>query len=98
MDKTVRDAGPFFATLDNGTRTGTDKATHMPVLIWYSPGMMAWLKKYRPADDVAAPKPPPVPDGAITIKEAYNSRSSSRIGSAPRRARTPTGYASSPAS
>ena len=32
MDKTVRDAGPFVATLANGVWTGNDQATHMPVL------------------------------------------------------------------
>jgi hypothetical protein len=75
MDKTVRDAGPFFATLANGKWTGSEQATHMPVLIWYSPEMMAWLKKYRPAEGTAVPpgKTPPIPDGAIMIKEMYNS-------------------------
>jgi hypothetical protein len=34
MDKTVRDAGPFVATLANGVWTGNKQATHMPVLIW----------------------------------------------------------------
>ena len=37
MDKTVRDAGPFVASLANGAWTGNERATHMPVLIWYSP-------------------------------------------------------------
>ena len=39
MDKTVRDAGPFVATLAEGVWTGSEKATHAPVLIWYSPEM-----------------------------------------------------------
>jgi hypothetical protein len=74
MDKTVRDAGPFVASLSGGTWSGTEQATHMPVLIWYSPEMVAWLRKYRPAQGVAAPaRIPPVPDGAIMIKEMYNS-------------------------
>jgi hypothetical protein len=73
MDKTVRDAGPFFGTLTNGTWTGSEQATHMPVLIWYSPEMVTWLKKYRPAEATASPKPPPIPNGAIMIKEMYNS-------------------------
>ena len=47
MDKTVRDAGPFIAALANGAWTGNEQATHMPVLIWYSPEMVDWLKKYR---------------------------------------------------
>ncbi len=46
----------------------------MPVLIWYSPEMVAWLQKYRPTDGGTAPaNVPPVPDGAIMIKEMYNS-------------------------
>ena len=75
MDKTVRDAGPFVATLANGQWTGNEQATHMPVLIWYSPEMITWLKKYRPAEGTATPpnKTPPIPDGAIMIKEMYNS-------------------------
>ena len=74
MDKTVRDAGPFFGTLDQGVWTGSDRATHMPVLIWYSPDTVAWLKKYRPEAPAATPaNPPPMPDGAIMIKEMYNS-------------------------
>ena len=73
MDKTVRDAGPFFGTLNAGKWSGSEQATHMPVLIWYSPEMMAWLQKYRPAGAPAAANPPPVPDGAIMIKEMYNS-------------------------
>jgi hypothetical protein len=72
MDKTVRDAGPFVATLANGAWTGNDQATHMPVLIWYSPEMVDWLKKYR-APGHPTPNPPPIPDGAIMIKEMYNS-------------------------
>jgi len=72
MDKTVRDAGPFVATLANGAWTGNDEATHMPVLIWYSPEMVNWLKKYRTPGHTT-PNPPPIPDGAIMIKEMYNS-------------------------
>ena len=72
MDKTVRDAGPFVATLADGAWTGSDKATHMPVLIWYSPEMADWLEKYR-APGREATNPPPVPDGAIMVKEMYNS-------------------------
>ena len=72
MDKTVRDAGPFVATLANGVWTGNEQATHMPVLIWYSPEMMDWLEKYRAPAHPAA-NPPPIPDGAIMVKEMYNS-------------------------
>jgi hypothetical protein len=72
MDKTVRDAGPFVATLAEGVWTGSEKATHAPVLIWYSPEMADWLEKYR-APGRTAPNPPPVPEGAIMVKEMYNS-------------------------
>ncbi len=73
MDKTVRDAGPFFGTLNKGVWTGSYQATHMPVLIWYSPEMIAWLKTNRPEGAPAVVNPAPVPDGAIMIKEMYNS-------------------------
>ena len=72
MDKTVRDAGPFVATLANGVWTGNEQATHFPVLVWYSPEMADWLEKYR-APGHTTPNPPPVPDGAIMVKEMYNS-------------------------
>ena len=72
MDKTVRDAGPFVATLADGVWAGTEQGTHMPVLIWYSPEMADWLEKYRTPGHTA-PNPPPVPDGAIMVKEMYNS-------------------------
>jgi len=72
MDKTVRDAGPFIANLAGGTWNSYDRATHMPVLIWYSPDMMDWLRQYR-TEGHETPNPPPIPDGAIMVKEMYNS-------------------------
>ena len=79
MDKTVRDTGPYIATQDtNGGFAGAYNGTHAPVLIWYSPEMMKWLRANRPANAAAAPKTPaPVPDGAIVVKEMYNSRPAS---------------------
>ena len=35
-DKYIRPAGPFIATMANGGWTGTNFATHSPVMIWYS--------------------------------------------------------------
>ncbi len=71
-DKTVRDTGPYIATLADGKWSGSYQGTHAPVLIWYSPEMMAWLRVNRPADPAAAPKQPaPIPDGAIMVKEMY---------------------------
>jgi len=49
MDKTVRDTGPFIATLGDGGWSGSYNGTHAPVLVWYSPEMIAWLRVNRPA-------------------------------------------------
>ena len=73
MDKTVRDTGPFIATLANGQWSGSYFGTHSPLLIWYSPDMIAWLRANRPADPAKTPaKPAPIPDGAIMVKELYS--------------------------
>ncbi len=72
-DKRVRDVGPYIATLDGGEWTGTPYGTHMPVVIWYSPEMLAWMHENRPAEESEAPaEEPPVPDGAIMVKEMYD--------------------------
>lgn len=71
-DKRIRDAGPWIGTYQDGKWTGKYHGTHAPVLIWYSPDMIKWLKANRPEEgklpDVAAP----VPDGAMMIKEMYS--------------------------
>jgi hypothetical protein len=73
MDKTVRDTGPFIATLGNGTWSGSYNGTHAPVLVWYSPEIMAWLRANRPSDASKTPaKLAPIPDGAIIVKEMYS--------------------------
>jgi hypothetical protein len=73
MDKTVRDTGPFIATLAAGQWSGTYYGTHAPVLIWYSPDMIAWLRENRPTDPSKTPATPaPIPDGAIMVKEMYS--------------------------
>jgi hypothetical protein len=73
MDKTVRDTGPFIATLSAGEWTGNYFGTHAPVLIWYSPEMMSWLHANRPSDPARTPaEPTPIPDGAIMVKEMYS--------------------------
>ena len=46
-DKHVRDTGPFIGTLKNGKWTGTYFGTHAPVVTWYSPDMVEWLKSNR---------------------------------------------------
>ena len=73
MDKTVRDTGPFVATLGNGSWSGSYNGTHAPVLIWYSPEMVAWLRANRPSDPAKTPAQlAPIPDGAIMVKEMYS--------------------------
>ena len=46
-DKHVRDTGPFIGTLKDGKWTGTYFGTHAPVVTWYSPDMVDWLKSNR---------------------------------------------------
>ena len=70
-DKFVRQAGPRIATLVNGAWQGKDFGTHAPVMIWYSPEMMDWLRKNRSAEG-EVDHPPPVPDGAIMVKEMFS--------------------------
>ena len=72
-DKRVRDTGPFTATLQDGAWAGTYRGTHAPVVVWYSPEMVAWLEANRPAA-AHAPSPdavPPIPDGAMMVKEMF---------------------------
>lgn len=72
-DKRVRDTGPYIATLQDRKWSGHPYGTHMPVVIWYSPEMLAWMHENRPGEESAAPAdPPPVPDGAIMVKEMYD--------------------------
>ncbi len=75
-DKYVRDAGPFTATLADGVWQGHEFGTHTPVMIWYSPEMVAWLRANRPATGAAPASPPPIPDGALMVKEMYPAPSS----------------------
>lgn len=71
-DKRIRDAGPWVGTYQDGKWTGKYYGTHAPVLIWYSPDMLAWLKKNRPEHGPQPASVEPVPDGAIMIKEMYS--------------------------
>ncbi|HEX2257596.1 MAG TPA: hypothetical protein VHG92_13030, partial [Afifellaceae bacterium] len=71
-DKSVRDTGPFTATLNAREWQGTGYGTHAPVVIWYSPEMADWIVANRPAEGGGPDEPPPVPDGAIMVKEMFS--------------------------
>ena len=70
-DKHIRDTGPFVGVFQNGKWVPNYLGTHAPVVTWYSPDMIAWLKANRPEPEAAASKEEPIPDGAIMIKEMY---------------------------
>jgi hypothetical protein len=71
-DKRLRDTGPFIASLQNGAWSGAYHGTHAPVVVWYSPEMLDWMKVNRPAEESSAPQTgTPVPDGAVIVKEMY---------------------------
>jgi hypothetical protein len=73
VDKRIRDTGPYIATLQDGKWIGKPYGTHPAVLIWYSPEMYTWLKANRPGEGGStAAASPPVPDGAIIIKEMFD--------------------------
>ena len=56
-DKRVRDAGPWIGTYRDGEWKGKYHGTHVPVLIWYSKEMVAWIKANRPTtESVAQPR------------------------------------------
>ena len=46
------------ASFQNGKWTGNYHGTHAPVVIWYSPDMIAWLKANRPEGHAAASTEP----------------------------------------
>jgi hypothetical protein len=70
-DKRVRDTGPFTATLQDGQWVGAYHGTHAPVVIWYSPEMLAWMKANRPVETAAPDTSAPIPDGAVIVKEMF---------------------------
>lgn len=73
-DATARDTGPFFAQVVDGVITPKALTTHVVARVWYSPDMLAWMKKNRPAIEANAPETPdPIPQGAIVIKEMWPS-------------------------
>lgn len=71
-DRTARDTGPFISTFANGKFSGQSFGTHSVARVWYSPEMHDWMRVNRPADESKAPaNPPPIPDGAIMVKEMW---------------------------
>jgi hypothetical protein len=71
-DKWVRDTGPFTASLQNRQWVGSYHGTHAPVVVWYSPEMLVWMKRNRPVDEADAPQDPTaIPDGAVIVKEMF---------------------------
>jgi hypothetical protein len=71
-DKNVRDTGPYVAHRDeNNAWVGEYHGFHAPVVIWYSPGMHAWLEVNRPLEGPQVDNPPPIPDGTMLVKEMY---------------------------
>ncbi len=71
-DKRVRDTGPYTATFQDGEWVGAYHGTHAPVVVWYSPEMVAWMKDNRPAEESEAPaQAQSIPDGAVIVKEMF---------------------------
>ena len=76
-DTTARDTGPFVTTFADGKFTGRSLGTHQVARVWYSQEMFDWMAVNRPADEREAPaNPPPIPDGAIMVKEMWPSPAS----------------------
>ncbi|MCG8459313.1 MAG: hypothetical protein MI919_23805 [Holophagales bacterium] len=70
-DKRVRDTGPYTASLQDGEWVGSYHGTHAPVVIWYSEEMLDWMAANRPPDGSGPADAPPIPDGAILVKEMF---------------------------
>lgn len=71
-DKYIRDTGPSTVQLENGIWQSSNRGTHAPVVIWYSPEMHAWMKDNRTdADQASISDKTKVPDGAVMVKEMY---------------------------
>ncbi len=60
-DKFLRLSGPRVATLRDGAWTSKNFGTHAPVMVWYSPEMVEWLRTWRPEEGVQLEGAPPPP-------------------------------------
>jgi hypothetical protein len=73
-DATGRDTGPFVTAFDGKAFASKSLGSHQVARVWYSPSMFAWMARNRPANERQAPaNPPPIPDGAIMVKEMWPS-------------------------
>lgn len=71
-DATARDTGPFVTNFSNGEFVSKSLGSHVVARVWYSPDMHDWMRVNRPADESSAPRnPPPIPEGAIMVKEMW---------------------------
>jgi hypothetical protein len=74
-DKHLRDTGPYTQHIADGKWVGQYHGTHAPVVIYYSPDFMEWLRDNRPLDADGEPVTPketyPIPDGALVAKEMF---------------------------
>ena len=71
-DKWLRDTGPYVSILENGSWAPAKYyGTHPAVVIWYDKTMVDWLQAYRSGPQETSAGAPPIPDGAIMIKEMY---------------------------
>lgn len=66
-DSTWRMTGPYEGCPPNGI----NKGPHPAVRIYYSPQVIDWLCRYRRGEH-QLPNAPPMPDGAMIIKEMIN--------------------------
>lgn len=71
-DKKLRNTGPFITSHKDGEWQGRAFGVHAPVVIWYSPEAIEWIRENRGLDDIGVGSDnSPVPDGAMLIKEMY---------------------------
>lgn len=71
-DKKLRNTGPFITSHKDGEWQGRAFGVHAPVVIWYSPEAIEWIRENRGTDNIGVGSDnSPVPDGTMLIKEMY---------------------------
>jgi hypothetical protein len=93
VDKNLRDTGPFVGHLASGPKSGVYHGTHAPVVVWYSPDMLAWMRENRPDHSDLPKDKDPVPDGAVMVKEMFPPPGSRCAGEDPMRLEPTSGAA-----